>query len=91
MTLPSNMNNVVSELRSVLLHSDLADMADRPEGLEWDAALSMTLGKQGYQPPWPRAPREAAAWQIRQIGAPTSRGPADAPLMMGEKAYLMDS
>lgn len=67
MTLASNMNNVVSELRSVLLHSDLADMADRPEGLEWDAALSMTLGKEGYRPPWPREPGEAAAWQIGQI------------------------
>ncbi|MET9079948.1 hypothetical protein ABZX95_49690 [Streptomyces sp. NPDC004232] len=68
MTLASNMNNVVTELRSVLLHSDLADVAERPEGLEWDVALSLTLGKEGYQPPWPRAPREAAAWQIRQIG-----------------------
>lgn len=68
MTLASNMNNVITELRNVLLHSDLADMAARPEGLEWDAALSMTLGKQGYRPPWPREPGEAAAWEIRQIG-----------------------
>ncbi|MCF3135582.1 hypothetical protein IPZ69_35740 [Streptomyces olivochromogenes] len=66
--LASNMNNVITELRGVLLHSDLADMAARPEGLEWDAALSMTLGKQGYRPPWPREPREAAAWEIRQMG-----------------------
>jgi hypothetical protein len=68
MTLASNMNNVVSELHSVLLRSDLADMAERPEDLAWDAALSMTLGKQGYRPPWPRAAGEAAAWEIRQIG-----------------------
>ncbi|MER5668183.1 hypothetical protein [Streptomyces mirabilis] len=68
MTLASNLNNVVTELHSVLLHSDLADMAQRPEDLAWDAALSMTLGKQGYRPPWPRAAGEAAAWEIRQIG-----------------------
>ncbi|WP_217208861.1 hypothetical protein [Streptomyces sp. AC550_RSS872] len=64
MMLASNMNNVVAELHTVLLHSDLADVAERPEGLERDAALSMTLGKQGYRPPWPQEPREAAAWQI---------------------------
>ncbi|MFC9916650.1 hypothetical protein [Streptomyces sp. NPDC127197] len=68
MMLASNMDNVVAELHTVLLHSDLSDVAERPEGLKRDAALSMTLGKQGYPPPWPRAPREAAAWQIRQIG-----------------------
>ncbi|OXY86118.1 hypothetical protein BEK98_44940 [Streptomyces diastatochromogenes] len=67
-TLASNMNNALTALRSALLHSDLADSTDRPEGLEWDAALSMTPGKQGYRPPWPRAPREATAMQIRQIG-----------------------
>jgi hypothetical protein len=68
MMLASNMNNVVSELHSVLLNSDLADMVEKPEGVEWDAALSMTLGKQGHPPPWPREPQEAAAWQIRHIG-----------------------
>ncbi|MFI9569483.1 hypothetical protein [Streptomyces rishiriensis] len=67
MTLASNMNNVATELYAVLLNSDLADMADKPEYIEWDAALSMTLGKQGHRPPWPPAPGEAAAWQIRQI------------------------
>ncbi|MFD6174346.1 hypothetical protein [Streptomyces coeruleorubidus] len=67
MTLASNMNNVVTELYAVLLNSDLADMADKPEDIERDAALSMTLGKQGHPPPWPRAAGEAAAWQIRQI------------------------
>jgi hypothetical protein len=67
MTLASNMNNVVSELYAVLLNSDLADITDKPEGIERDAALSMTLGKQGHPPPWPRAAGEAAAWQIRQI------------------------
>jgi hypothetical protein len=67
MTLASNMNNVVTELYAVLLNSDLADMADKPEDIERDAALSMTLGKQGHRPPWPRAAGEAAAWQIRQI------------------------
>ncbi len=68
MMLASNMNNVISELRGVLLHSDLSDVAGDPAGLERDAAMSMTLGKQGFRPPWPRAPQEAAAWQIRQIG-----------------------
>ena len=37
MMLASNMNNVVSELHSVLLNSDLADMVEKPEGVEWDA------------------------------------------------------
>ncbi|MCQ4084368.1 hypothetical protein NGB36_28250 [Streptomyces sp. RB6PN25] len=68
MMLASNINNVIGELHGVLLHSDLSDVADDPAGLEWDAAMSMTLGKQGFRPPWPRAPREVAAWQIRQIG-----------------------
>ncbi|WKX07378.1 hypothetical protein [Streptomyces sp. NL15-2K] len=67
MTLASNMNNVVTELHAVLLNRDLADMAGKPEAIERDAALSMTLGKQGHRPPWPRAAGEAAAWQIRQI------------------------
>lgn len=62
------MNNVVTELYAVLLNSDLADMADKPESIERDAALSMTLGEQGHRPPWPRAAGEAAAWQIQQIG-----------------------
>ncbi|MER6160920.1 hypothetical protein ABT147_36265 [Streptomyces sp. NPDC001868] len=66
MTLASNLNNVINELHAVLRHSDLSDMAGKPDGLEWDAALSMTLGKDGCPPPW--APRDAAAWQIRQIG-----------------------
>ncbi|MGW2965109.1 hypothetical protein ACWDGI_42620 [Streptomyces sp. NPDC001220] len=43
-------------------------MAGKPEGIERDAALSMTLGKQGYRPPWPQAAGEAASWQMRQIG-----------------------
>lgn len=68
MMLASNMNNVVTELHSVLLHSDLADVAERTDGLERDVAMSMTLGKQGYRPPWPQSAGEAAAWQIRQIG-----------------------
>ncbi|MFB7506151.1 hypothetical protein [Streptomyces broussonetiae] len=68
MTLASNMDNVVTELYTVLLNSDLADLADKLEGIEWDAALSMTLGKQGYRPPWPRAAAEAASWQTQQIG-----------------------
>ncbi|MFD8394937.1 hypothetical protein ACFV2N_38560 [Streptomyces sp. NPDC059680] len=50
------MTNVLAELRGVLLQSDLADMADRPEGRERHAALSMTLGKEGCRPLWPRAP-----------------------------------
>ncbi|WP_236669881.1 hypothetical protein [Streptomyces antimycoticus] len=65
--LGSNINNVVSELQSVLLHSDLADVADDPAGLERDAALSMVLGKQGYRPPWPSSPQEAAVWQMQQV------------------------
>ncbi|WP_329328060.1 hypothetical protein [Streptomyces luteogriseus] len=65
--LASNNSNVVAELHSVLLNSDLADMADKPEGIEMDVAWSMTVGKQGYSPPWPRAAGEAASWQIRQI------------------------
>ncbi|MDH6521993.1 hypothetical protein M2163_001012 [Streptomyces sp. SAI-135] len=67
MTLADNINNVVTELHAVLLHSDLADMADAPEGIERDAAWSMTLGKQGHRPPWPRTAGEAASWEIRQI------------------------
>ncbi|WP_369253844.1 hypothetical protein [Streptomyces sp. R35] len=65
--LASNLDNVITELHAVLLHSDLADMAERPEGIERDAALSMTLGKQGYRPPWPRGAGEAASWEIQQI------------------------
>jgi hypothetical protein len=65
--LASNINNVMSELYSVLLHSDLADVADDPEGLEWDAACSMVLGKLGLRPPWPRSPQEAAAWEMKQL------------------------
>lgn len=65
--LASNINNVVSELSAVLLHSNLADIADRPEDTARDAAWSMTLGKQGHRPPWPRAAGEAAGWEIRQI------------------------
>ncbi|WP_308047947.1 hypothetical protein [Streptomyces sp. TRM72054] len=68
MTLASNIDNVITELYAVLLNSDLADMVGKPEGIERDAALSMTLGKQGYRPPWPGAAGEAASWQIRQIG-----------------------
>ncbi len=67
MTLASNMNNVLTELHAVLLNSDLADMADKPENTEREAALSMTLGKRGHRPPWPRMAGEAAAWQTRQI------------------------
>lgn len=65
--LASNLSNVVRELHSVVLHSNLADVVERSDGLERDVAWSMTLGKQGYRPPWPRAAGEAAAWQIRQI------------------------
>ncbi|WP_307841065.1 hypothetical protein [Streptomyces sp. GESEQ-4] len=68
MTLASNMDNVLRDLYGVLLSSDLADMAEKPEGIERDAALSMALGKQGYRPPWPQSAGEAASWQIRQIG-----------------------
>ncbi|MFF7889397.1 hypothetical protein ACH40F_52660 [Streptomyces sp. NPDC020794] len=68
MTLADTINNVVNELHTVLLNSNLSDIADRLEGIERDAALSMTLGKQGHRPPWPRAAGEAASWQIRQIG-----------------------
>lgn len=67
MTMASNMNNVVSELYAVLANSNLTDMPDKPVDIERDAALSMTLGKQGHPPPWPRSAGEAAAWQIRQI------------------------
>ncbi|MGR4853965.1 hypothetical protein [Streptomyces sp. LARHCF252] len=47
--LASNINNVVGELQGVLMHSDLADMADDASVLERDAALSMVLGKQGFR------------------------------------------
>lgn len=68
MMLADNVSNVLGDLRRMLFHSDLTDMAaGRPEDAVWDAALSMTLGKQGYRPPWPRKPAEAAAWEIRQI------------------------
>ncbi|MFJ4536683.1 hypothetical protein ACIP39_12060 [Streptomyces tibetensis] len=65
--LASNINNVVSELYAVLLHSNLVDVADQPEDTARDAAWSMTLGKQGHRPPWPRSAGEAAGWEIRQI------------------------
>ncbi|MDL5199529.1 hypothetical protein [Streptomyces sp. ALI-76-A] len=67
--LASNIRNVVSELHAVVLNSGLANMADRPEGVERDAAWSMTLGKQGYRPPWPRSAGAAAAWEVQQIGS----------------------
>ncbi|MGY1495071.1 hypothetical protein ACW4TU_00200 [Streptomyces sp. QTS52] len=68
MRLASNNDNVIRELRSVLLQSDLGDLVDRPEGSGRDAALSMTLENRGARPPWPRSAGEAAAWQIRQMG-----------------------
>jgi hypothetical protein len=64
--------HVVAELHHVLLNSDLADMAGKPEDVEWEAAMSMTLGKQDYPPPWPRAPRETAAWQSTETLAALS-------------------
>lgn len=66
--LASNVSNVVTELHAVLLNSDLADLAGKPEGIERDGAWSMPSGKQGHRPPWPRTGGEAAAWQIQQIG-----------------------
>ncbi|WP_244363277.1 hypothetical protein [Streptomyces aquilus] len=63
----SNLGNVLSEVHAVLLHSDLADMAGRPDGVELEAAWAMVLGKQGYRPPWPHTPGEGAAWQRQQI------------------------
>lgn len=68
MTLAETFGNVVGELHAVLLNSNVSEFADKPAGVEQDAALSMTLGKQGHPPPWPRAAGEAASWQIRQIG-----------------------
>ncbi|MCX4920248.1 hypothetical protein [Streptomyces sp. NBC_00687] len=68
MTLAETFGNVVGELHAVLLNSNVSEFADKPAGIEQDAALSMTLGKQGHPPPWPRAAGEAASWQIRQIG-----------------------
>ncbi|MEU3466028.1 hypothetical protein ABZ721_39585 [Streptomyces sp. NPDC006733] len=68
MMLASNIDNVLTEMRSVLLQGASADVAVSTEELEWDMALAMTLGKQGFKPPWPHAPRDAAAWQVRQIG-----------------------
>ncbi|MFD7020868.1 hypothetical protein [Streptomyces sp. NPDC059928] len=68
MMLASNMDNVVTELHSVLLRSAYANAVESTDGLEWDAALAMTLGKQGFKPPWPSEPRDAAAWQMSQIG-----------------------
>ncbi|MEU0175302.1 hypothetical protein ABZ178_18415 [Streptomyces massasporeus] len=65
--LASNINNVISELYAVLLHSDLGEVADQPEDTARDAAWSMTLGKQGHGPSWPRSASEAAGWEIRQI------------------------
>ncbi|MEU6444969.1 hypothetical protein [Streptomyces sp. NPDC047046] len=67
MTLASNMNNVVAELHAVLSNSGLIDLGGQPEGLARDAAMSMTLGKQGYRPPWPRVAGDAASWQMQQI------------------------
>ncbi|WP_327328697.1 hypothetical protein OG735_41260 (plasmid) [Streptomyces sp. NBC_01210] len=59
--LTENLNNVVSEMHSVLVDSDA------PAGKEWDLAFSLVLGKQGVRPPWPRGPQEAADWQMKQI------------------------
>ncbi|MFJ9634485.1 hypothetical protein ACIRU8_43015 [Streptomyces sp. NPDC101175] len=52
--LASNINNVVRELSAVLLHSDLADMSDRPEDTAQDAA-------------WP-APRRRKSRTRRRTG-----------------------
>ncbi|WP_406840810.1 hypothetical protein ACICHK_39735 [Streptomyces sp. AHU1] len=67
MTLAENISNVVGELHAVLLNSNVSEFADKPKGIEQDVALSMTLGKQGHPPPWPRSAGEAASWQIREI------------------------
>ncbi|MFJ4931627.1 hypothetical protein [Streptomyces sp. NPDC088736] len=66
-TLAETINNVVSELHAVLLNSNVSEFTDEPQGIERDAALSMTLGKQGHPHPWPQTAGEAASWQIRQI------------------------
>ncbi|OIJ85067.1 hypothetical protein BIV25_45005 [Streptomyces sp. MUSC 14] len=63
MMLAENVNNVLGELHGVLLNSNFTDVV-KTEGLEWQAAMSMVLGKQGLRPPWPRSPGEAAAWQM---------------------------
>ncbi|MFK8912107.1 hypothetical protein [Streptomyces sp. YS-3] len=64
--LADNINNVLTELQGVLLHSNFTDVV-KAEGVEWQAAMSMVLGKQGLRPPWPRSPGDAASWQIREI------------------------
>ncbi|MFF4830071.1 hypothetical protein ACFY20_46045 [Streptomyces sp. NPDC001312] len=57
----SNMQNRMTELRTVLHHSDV------PEQHRENMAFAMTLGKQGMRRPWPPGPVEAARWQIRQV------------------------
>ncbi|MFI9296782.1 hypothetical protein [Streptomyces gardneri] len=59
--LASNVSNRMTELRTVLYHSDV------PEQHRDELAFAMMLGKQGMRPPWPPGPVEAARWQLSQV------------------------
>lgn len=59
--LASNVSNRMTELRTVLHHSDV------PERHRENMAFAMMLGKQGMRRPWPSSPIEVARWQIRQV------------------------
>lgn len=59
--LASNMNNRMAELKAVLAHSDV------PEQHRENLAFAMMIGKQGWKPPWPPGPAQAARWQTQQI------------------------
>ncbi|MEU9032696.1 hypothetical protein AB0D46_35370 [Streptomyces sp. NPDC048383] len=59
--LASNVNNRMAELRAVLSHSDV------PEQHRDDLAFAMMIGKQGFKPPWPPGPTQAAHWQTKQV------------------------
>ncbi|RPK23529.1 hypothetical protein EES37_37880 [Streptomyces sp. ADI91-18] len=59
--LASNMNNRMAELNAVLGHSD------GPEQHRENLAFAMMIGKQGWKPPWPPGPAQAARWQTQQV------------------------
>ncbi|MGW6836497.1 hypothetical protein ACWGCI_24250 [Streptomyces sp. NPDC054949] len=59
--LTSNVNNRMAELKAVLGHSDV------PEQHRENLAFAMMIGKQGWKPPWPPGPAQAARWQTQQV------------------------
>ncbi|MFD3677656.1 hypothetical protein [Streptomyces sp. NPDC058613] len=59
--LASDVNNRMGELKAVLSHSNV------PEQHRENLAFAMMIGEQGWKPPWPPGPAQAARWQTQQV------------------------